>query len=81
MINLGAITQRRKIIVIRKFDGEVLLRCVEKYKINTLNLVPPLMLFLSRTPLLHKYDMSSLQEITCGAAPLGADIEASIKQR
>lgn len=44
-------------------------------------LVPPLVLFLSKHPMVDKYDLSSLQVISSGAAPLGGDLEMNAAKR
>ncbi|GJQ84286.1 hypothetical protein Trydic_g1113, partial [Trypoxylus dichotomus] len=44
-------------------------------------MVPSLMLMLAKSPLVTKYDLSSIMEITCGAAPLSPEVEAVIKRR
>ena len=36
-----------------------------------LYLVPPIVVRLVKDPLTEKYDVSSMQQIICGAAPLG----------
>lgn len=39
------------------------------------------MLFLAKHPLVMKYDMSSVRDIICGAAPLSVDIAKQVKRR
>lgn len=39
------------------------------------------MVFLAKSPLVSKYDLSSLQVIWCGAAPLSKTIETEVKNR
>jgi hypothetical protein len=48
-------------IFLAKFDGEAFLRCIEKYRANCAMVVPPIMVFLAKTPLFDKYDLSSLK--------------------
>lgn len=43
--------------------------------------VPPLLVFLAKHPLVSKYDLSSLKEVMCGAAPLSKDIHVAVKDR
>jgi len=42
-------------------------------------LVPPVVVRLVKDNLTEKYDLSSLESITCGAAPLGSDTMASMR--
>lgn len=37
--------------------------------------VPPLVLFLAKHPMVEKYDLSSVRDVICGAAPLSEDLE------
>lgn len=47
-------------VVLSRFEAEMFLRCIEKYKIQYLPMVPSLMLFLAKHPLVDKYDLSSV---------------------
>lgn len=44
-------------------------------------LVPPLVLFLTKHPLVDKFDLSSLKSLSSGAAPLGRDLEIGVSKR
>ena len=44
-------------------------------------LVPPLVLFLAKHPLVDKFDLSSLMVLSSGAAPLGRDLELNVAKR
>lgn len=48
-------------VVLSRFNEEMLLQYVEKYKIQYLPVVPSLMMFLAKHPLVDKYDLSSLK--------------------
>ena len=45
------------------------------------HLVPPLVLFLARHPVVGDYDLSSLRKVVCGAAPLSADTSEEFCKR
>lgn len=81
MTNIGAIIDRQMVVMFKKFEEEMFLKCIEEYKISTLFMVPPLMLILAKSPMVSKYDLSHVVEITCGAAPLSAELETVIKRR
>lgn len=51
------------------------------FKITVLFVVPPLMVFLAKNNLVDKYDLSSLNVIICGAAPLSKDIQIEVSKR
>jgi len=44
-------------------------------------IVPPIVLFLAKHPLVDKYDLSSVEEVTCGAAPMGEGLEEALIKR
>ncbi|KMQ93562.1 luciferin 4-monooxygenase-like protein [Lasius niger] len=68
-------------IVLSRFEEELFLRSVEKYKIEYLAVVPPIMVFLAKHPLVDKYDLSSVKRIWCGAAPLSEEIQKAVAKR
>ncbi|CAO1315869.1 unnamed protein product [Diamesa serratosioi] len=70
-----------KFIYLAKFDVVAFLKSIEKYLVKTIVVVPPIMVFLAKSPLVDKYDLSSIEEINCGAAALSKDIEDQVKRR
>lgn len=44
-------------------------------------IVPPIVLFLAKHPLVDKYDLSTVEDITCGAAPMGKGLEEALIKR
>lgn len=67
--------------VISKFDLPAFLETVQKNKITTMHLVPPIILGLAKHPLVLKYNFSSVKTIMSGAAPLGAELCKEFNQR
>ncbi|KXH42228.1 AMP-binding enzyme [Colletotrichum simmondsii] len=62
------------VIVLPKFDLNTYLRTIEYFKINTLYLVPPLVIaMINNLETLKKYDLSSVKRVWVGAAPLGLE--------
>ena len=53
------------------FNFEKMLQYVQRFRINSLTAVPPIVVALAKHPLSRKYDLSSIESIGCGAAPLG----------
>lgn len=51
------------IVFSERFEEELFLQCVEKYKIQYLPVVPSLMVFLAKHPLVDKYDLSSVKAV------------------
>ncbi|XP_021896174.1 4-coumarate--CoA ligase-like 7 isoform X2 [Carica papaya] len=63
------------VVVMRKFEFEGMLRSIEKYRVENISVVPPIVLALAKQSVAKKYDLSSLKRIGSGAAPLGKDLQ------
>uniref|UniRef100_A0A2H1VNT1 SFRICE_024315 n=1 Tax=Spodoptera frugiperda TaxID=7108 RepID=A0A2H1VNT1_SPOFR len=63
-------------VCIPKFDIDLYLRTIEKYKVAQLTVVPPILVALCKDQT-KKYDLSSVMFILSGAAPLRKDIIAA----
>ena len=50
-------------------------------QVTTLPLVPPLVQFLTKHPMVDKFDLSSLQSLSSGAAPLARDLETGVAKK
>ena len=46
-----------------------------------MHIAPPLALFLAKQPEVDNYNLTSLQTLLCGAAPLGGQISEEVEQR
>ena len=68
-------------VTMSKFEPELFLSCLEKYKVNMGHLVPPLVLFLAKHPLVDNYKLNSLDQIMTGAAPLGGELVKAARDR
>jgi non-ribosomal peptide synthetase component E (peptide arylation enzyme) len=55
----------------RRFDLENFLANIEKYQINEMGIVPPIVIAIIMSGLAKKYSMASVRYIGVGAAPLG----------
>jgi acyl-CoA synthetase (AMP-forming)/AMP-acid ligase II len=69
------------IVTMPRFDLPQFLELVQKHKITRANVVPPVLVALAKHPIVDQYDLSSLVEMTSGAAPLGADLAEAVVQR
>ncbi|XP_020891948.2 4-coumarate--CoA ligase 1 [Exaiptasia diaphana] len=64
-----------KVVCMQKFEPEMFLKIIEREKLTTLPIVPPLALFLAKDPMVDNYDLTAVERIICGAAPLAKDVE------
>jgi len=62
------------------FDFVKMLEHIQKYRITVLAAVPPIVLALAKHPLARKYDLSSVESVGCGAAPLGREVCEVVEQ-
>lgn len=69
------------LIIMPRFDTQLLLSSIEKYKITDLPVVPPIIIMLAKSKEVDRYDMSSLVEITTGAAPCGLELTMELHRR
>lgn len=70
-----------QIIVMPKFDLAAFLEGIQRHKITMACLVPPICVLLAKNPLVEKYDLSSLEHILVGAAPLSAELGDEVSAR
>ncbi|KAL8961082.1 MAG: hypothetical protein Q9193_002312 [Seirophora villosa] len=78
---LVAPTLGAPVYMMKQFDFKDMLRYVERYKITRLHIAPPVMVLLGKRPETFHYDLSSLKDITCGAAPLSRELQLDVAQK
>jgi acyl-CoA synthetase (AMP-forming)/AMP-acid ligase II len=62
------------IVTMPRFDLERFLDAMQTYRVTRAHLVPPIILALSKHPVIDNYDLSTLELIMSGAAPLGENL-------
>lgn len=70
-----------KLVMLPKFEESTFLQSFERYRCTVAFLVPPLLVFLAKHPKVAQYDLSSLETIICGAAPISKELEQSVRDR
>jgi 4-coumarate--CoA ligase len=73
--------QRAKLVTMPRFDLELFLRLIEEHRATRLYIVPPVALALAKHPLVDQFDVSSVEEVFSGAAPLGPETEVAVGAR
>ncbi|KAK4726662.1 hypothetical protein R3W88_031579 [Solanum pinnatisectum] len=63
------------ILLMKKFDIVTCLELVQKYQVTIGPFVPPIILAISKSPIVDNYDLSSVRIVISGAAPLGKRLE------
>ncbi|XP_014507673.1 4-coumarate--CoA ligase 2 [Vigna radiata var. radiata] len=69
------------ILIMPKFDIVKLMELVEKHKVSVAPFVPPMILAIAKSPDLQLYDLSSIRLIMSGAAPVGKELEDSVRAK
>ncbi|ELT94820.1 hypothetical protein CAPTEDRAFT_20304 [Capitella teleta] len=82
---LGVMTatllQGNRLVTLPRFEPTLFLETIQKYKVNSLLLVPPIVLFLAKHPMVSEYDLSSVKKAGCGAAPLPEEVMQQFVKR
>jgi acyl-CoA synthetase (AMP-forming)/AMP-acid ligase II len=77
----GVVWKGATLVTMPRFDLEEFLRLLQDQHITRAFLVPPIILALAKHPLVDKYDLSALNAVVSGAAPLDAGLEAACAER
>lgn len=64
-----------------RFDLELFCKLLEEHQPQRAHLVPPIILGLAKSPVVEKYNVSSLDVIVSAAAPLSSDTELAVYER
>ncbi|HXW65962.1 MAG TPA: AMP-binding protein [Burkholderiaceae bacterium] len=81
VILVGGLANGITLVTMPRFEPEPFLKALQDYRVTNLGLVPPVLHFLANHPLVASYDLSSLQKVGCGAAPLGGSLEQKASER
>ena len=69
------------VVTMPRFDVEAFLRLLESHGVTRAPLVPPIILALAKDPRVDDFDLSSIDVIMSGAAPLGSDVAEACARR
>jgi acyl-CoA synthetase (AMP-forming)/AMP-acid ligase II len=69
------------VVTLPRFELAGFLGTIQDYRITRAWVVPPIVLALAKHPLVDDYDMSSLEYVNSGAAPLSAELEVACGKR
>lgn len=69
------------IVTMPRFDLESFLKAVQDYEVTLAHLVPPIVLALSKHPIVDNYQLPKLRTIFSGAAPLGEELTLACMDR
>jgi 4-coumarate--CoA ligase len=69
------------VYIMKSFVYADFLQSVQDYKVTHLQVAPPIMVMMSKRPETAKYDLSSVTDILCGAAPLSKELQNEISKK
>ncbi|KAJ6958012.1 4-coumarate--CoA ligase 2-like [Populus alba x Populus x berolinensis] len=69
------------ILLMQKFETVALMDLVQKYKVTIAPLVPPIFLAIAKSPVVDQYDLSSIRTVLSGAAPMGKELEDTVRAK
>jgi acyl-CoA synthetase (AMP-forming)/AMP-acid ligase II len=69
------------LVTMPRFDLEGFLGLVQEHRATKAHLVPPIVLALAKSPVVERFDLSSLTLVNSGAAPLSAELQEAAAQR
>ncbi|PWA99282.1 4-coumarate--CoA ligase 2 [Artemisia annua] len=70
------------ILIMQKFDIVPFLELIQKYKVTIGPFVPPIVLAIAKNEeVVDKYDLSSIRTVMSGAAPLGKELEDTVRSK
>jgi len=80
VLNMGLYTGAT-VVTMPRFDLESFLKAVQDYEVSLAHIVPPIVLALSKHPVVDNYRLPKLKTIFSGAAPLGEDLTRACMDR
>lgn len=80
ILNMGLYTGAT-IVTLPRFELEQFLQTIETYDVTLAHLVPPIVLALSKHPIVDQYQLSKLKMIFSGAAPLDENLTRACMER
>ncbi|XP_073002925.1 4-coumarate--CoA ligase 3-like [Typha latifolia] len=63
------------ILLMKKFEIAAMMELVQRHKVTIAPIVPPIVVEIAKSPVVAKYDLSSIRMVMSGAAPMGKDIQ------
>nr|WOX60592.1 luciferin 4-monooxygenase [Pteroptyx tener] len=78
---LGYLTCGFRIVLMHTFDGQLYLQSLQDYNVESTVMVPTLMTFFAKSPLVENYHLPNLKEIASGGAPLSKEIGEAVAKR
>ncbi|MGH3795604.1 MAG: AMP-binding protein [Pseudonocardiaceae bacterium] len=69
------------VVTLPKFDLETFLRTIQEHRTNRVYIAPPVAVALAKHPLVDQFDLSAIEILFSGAAPLDAELAGMVRAR
>ena len=80
MMNQG-LHRRATVVTMPRFDLAEFLRVIAEYRVGRVYIAPPVAVALAKHPVVDQYDLSCIDVIFSGAAPLDAELGRAVAKR
>jgi acyl-CoA synthetase (AMP-forming)/AMP-acid ligase II len=80
VLNMG-LYSGATIVMMPRFELESFLKAAQDYQVSLAHVVPPIVLSLSKNPIVDNYKLPKLKTIFSGAAPLGEELTRACMDR
>ncbi|MDD4241760.1 MAG: AMP-binding protein, partial [Smithellaceae bacterium] len=81
MMNGSFLRLHGKVIIMRQFNLEQVFANIDKYKVQSVPIVPTMVIYMLMFPDYKKYDIRSVKYWVCGSAPLSIDTWKQFKEK
>ena len=81
MMNGSFLRLHGKVVIMRQFNLEQVFANIDKYKIQSVPIVPTMVIYMLMFPDYKKYDIRSVKYWVCGSAPLSIDTWKQFKEK
>jgi long-chain acyl-CoA synthetase len=63
------------------FEPEEFMKLIQEHRCNTMPAVPTMLILILNHPNVDKYDLSSLEDVICGGAPLAVEVARTFQEK
>lgn len=81
VLMMYSLMRQAELVLLAKFDPQPFLEALSQQRVTVGFLVPPIILFLAKHPLVQQYDLSALRYIFSGAAPLDGATQQTLSEQ
>jgi len=80
VLNMG-LYSGATVVMMPRFELEAFLKAAQEYDVSLAHIVPPIVLSLSKNPIVDNYKLPKLRTLFSGAAPLGEELTRACMDR